>query len=81
MKDKFGTNYRPTLVIHSWADRPEDVPDEVPNPGSVWRGNGAQASQQTQPPEHVPPPPQHDAPPPPQQAAPQAAAATDAPEF
>ncbi len=45
MKDKFGTNHKPTFEIVDWADRPEDLPDESPaDPSEIWNGNGGAAA-------------------------------------
>ncbi len=53
MKDKYGTNYKPTLEIVKWVDRPAEVPDESPaDDADVWQGQ-APAQQQAM---HVTPP-------------------------
>ena len=45
MKDKFGTNHKPTLQIADWADRPEDLPDVSPaDPSEIWTVNDGAAS-------------------------------------
>ena len=73
MKDKYGTNYRPTLQLLKWIDRPAEMPDESPvDPADVWRGDGheapkAGAAQHVAPPAAKPPAPE------PAPAAPEAA--------
>ena len=49
-KDKFGTNYKPTLQLTKWVDRPADLPDE---PAAQARPKPAAASRPA-----APPPPQ-----------------------
>ncbi len=45
MKDKYGTNYRPTLQIIQWVDRPADLPNQSPLESSdIWRGQPAATS-------------------------------------
>lgn len=42
MKDRYGTNYRPTFAITKWLDRPVDLPNVSPVAASeVWHGNAA----------------------------------------
>ncbi len=54
MKDKYGTNYRPTLALVKWADRPTELPDESPVEATdIWHGEAAPRPQAT----HVAPPP------------------------
>lgn len=61
MKDRYGTNYRPTLEIVQWVDRPEDLPDESPVAATdVWQGS-APASTTKPAAQHVPPPAQQPA--------------------
>jgi hypothetical protein len=56
MKDKYGTNYRPTLALVKWIDRPAELPDENPvDPGDVWQGEPAGQSKPAT--AHVAPPP------------------------
>jgi hypothetical protein len=56
MKDKYGTNYKPTLQIIQWVDRPADLPNQSPvEPSDVWRGQGAAAPAKPAA-QHVPPP-------------------------
>jgi hypothetical protein len=53
MKDKYGTNYRPTLELVKWVDRPAELPDESPvDVNDVWQGDAAPKPQAV----HVPPP-------------------------
>ncbi len=49
MKDKFGTNYRPKLVIVKWAERPADLPDASPiEQSEIWQdGQAAKPSYQS----------------------------------
>jgi hypothetical protein len=55
MKDRYGTNYRPTLEIVKWADRPAELPDQSPvNPSEVWQGAPVATAQPQA--LHVPPP-------------------------
>jgi len=66
MKDKYGTNYKPTFELVKWIARPAELPDASPVEASeLWRGAAPATPQAT----HVPPP----------QAAPAAPAATPAP--
>ena len=45
MKDKFGTNHKPTFEIIDWTDRPEDLPDSSPaDPSEIWTVNDGAAS-------------------------------------
>mgnify|MGYP000022018405 CR=1 FL=1 len=54
MKDKFGTNFRPTLAIVQWVDRPADLPNRSPvEPSDVWKGA---APSPRAPAQHVAPP-------------------------
>ena len=42
MKDRHGTNYRPTLELLKWADRPPELPDQCPvDPSEMWQGPAA----------------------------------------
>lgn len=53
MKDKYGTNYRPTLELVKWVDRPAELPDESPvDVNDVWQGDAAPKQQAA----HVAPP-------------------------
>jgi hypothetical protein len=55
MKDRYGVNYKPTLELVKWVDRPAELPDASPvEPSEVWQG----ASVATARPQamHVPPP-------------------------
>jgi hypothetical protein len=56
MKDRYGTNYRPTLKIAKWVERPADLPNTSPiAAGDTWNGASAAASPRA-PSQHVPPP-------------------------
>jgi len=56
MKDKYGTNYRPTLELVKWVDRPADLADESPvDDADVWKG-AAPAAAKPAPAQHVAPP-------------------------
>lgn len=55
MKDKYGTNYKPTLQITKWVDRPAELPDASPvEPTDIWKGE-APAKSTSRP--VAPPPP------------------------
>ena len=70
MKDKYGTNYRPTLAVVKWIDRSAELPDESPvDATDIWHGETPAKAQAA----HVPPPPSVAAPTP----APAAQAAAD----
>ena len=57
MKDRYGTNYRPTLSLVQWVERPSELPDERPvEPGEVWQGTAAVAASAKASGQHVPPP-------------------------
>ena len=58
IKDRHGTNYRPTFKIVQWVERPTDLPNRSPvDAADVWRGgNGAVPSAAKAPAQHVPPP-------------------------
>jgi len=58
MKDKYGTNYRPTFKILQWVERPKDLPNQSPvDAADVWRGgNGSVPSTAKPAAQHVPPP-------------------------
>lgn len=54
MKDKYGTNYKPTFELAKWVPRPAELPDESPiDPSEVWHGETARSGSQDS---HVPPP-------------------------
>lgn len=60
MKDRYGTNYRPTLAIAKWVDRPAELPSVSPiAAGDLWQGSAAppapSAPSKTTA-QHVPPP-------------------------
>ena len=39
MKDRYGTNYRPTFKIVQWVERPKELPNQSPvDAADVWRG-------------------------------------------
>ena len=55
MKDKYGTNYRPTLKIARWVERPAELPNESPVAvGDIWKGAPAAPPKAAS--QHVPPP-------------------------
>ena len=57
MKDRYGTNYRPTFDIISWVDRPADLVDASPvDPADLWQGETSASSTRPTPAQHVPPP-------------------------
>jgi len=57
MKDRYGTNYRPTLSLVQWVDRPTELPDTSPvEPGDIWQGSAAPTSTTRTQGQHVPPP-------------------------
>ncbi len=58
MKDKFGTNYRPSFVILKWVDRPAELPNESPvAPSDIWQGSAASTAPAARAPaQHVAPP-------------------------
>ncbi|MGA8155655.1 MAG: hypothetical protein WB822_05460 [Rhodoplanes sp.] len=57
MKDRYGTNYRPTFQIVQWVDRPKELPNQSPvDAADIWRGNGATPSAAKGPAQHMPPP-------------------------
>ena len=62
MKDRYGTNYRPTFAIVQWVERPADLPNASPvDAADVWQGTSAApastkvAAQQVPPPAPKPP--------------------------
>ena len=56
MKDRYGTNYRPTLKIAKWVERLQELPDASPvQAGDVWKGGTAPVPTRA-PSQHVPPP-------------------------
>jgi hypothetical protein len=58
MKDRYGTNYKPTLQIVQWVERPAGLPNQSPvDAADVWRGgNGSAPNASKAPAQHVPPP-------------------------
>ena len=53
MKDRYGTNYRPTFKIVQWVERPKDLPNQSPvDAADVWSGASAAAHQPR--PRHLP---------------------------
>ena len=57
MKDKFGTNYRPTFALAKWVDRPAGLPGVSPvDAADIWQGNATPAVPARTPAQHVPPP-------------------------
>ncbi len=57
MKDRYGTNYRPTFDIISWVDRPADLVDASPvDPADLWQGEASASPTRPAPAQHVPPP-------------------------
>ena len=58
MKDRYGTNYRPTFQIVQWVERPKELLNQSPvDAADVWRGgNGSLPSPAKAPAQHVPPP-------------------------
>lgn len=57
MKDKFGTNYRPTFSLAKWVDRPAELPSVSPvDAADIWKGNATPAVPARTPAQHVPPP-------------------------
>ena len=58
MKDRYGTNYRPTFQIVQWVDRPKELPNQSPvDATDIWRGNSATPAAGKAPAaQHVPPP-------------------------
>jgi len=62
MKDKYGTNYRPSFAIAKWVERPTELPNQSPvDPADVWKGGTAAPPAKT-PAQHVAPPPAKAAP-------------------
>lgn len=56
MKDRHGTNYKPTLAIVSWVGRPAELINESPiAPAEIWQGSMAGSTPKTAA-QHVPPP-------------------------
>ena len=57
MKDKFGTNYRPTFALAKWVDRPAELPSVSPvDAADIWQGNATPAVPARTLAQHVPPP-------------------------
>ena len=57
MKDKFGTNYRPTFALAKWVDRPAELPSVSPvDAADIWQGNATPAVPARTHAQHVPPP-------------------------
>ncbi|CAB4146966.1 hypothetical protein UFOVP1020_54 [uncultured Caudovirales phage] len=71
MKDRYGTNYRPTLALAKWVDRPAELSSVSPvDAADIWQGNATPAVPARTPAQHVPPPaPVNATPPAPQPAA------------
>jgi hypothetical protein len=59
IKDRHGTNYRPTFKVMQWVARPAELPNHSPvDPADVWHGNAGDVSSAAKAPaQHVPPPP------------------------
>jgi hypothetical protein len=58
MKDRYGTNYRPTLTIVQWVERPKELPNQSPvDPADIRRGGSAAPSTTKPAAQHVPAPP------------------------
>jgi len=56
MKDRYGTNYRPTLKIAKWVERPAELPSVSPiAAGDTWNGAASAPPARTTS-QHVPPP-------------------------
>lgn len=58
MKDRYGTNYRPTFTILQWVQRPADLPNRSPvDAADIWNGTTRSAPAAAKAPaQHVPPP-------------------------
>lgn len=57
MKDKFGTNYRPTFALARWVDRPAELPSVSPvDAADIWQGNATAAVPARTPAQHMAPP-------------------------
>lgn len=57
MKDRYGTNYRPTLAIAKWVDRPAELPSVSPIAAAdLWQGSAAPSAPSKTTAQHVPPP-------------------------
>ena len=58
MKDRYGTNYRPTFQIAKWVERPKELPNKSPvEAADVWTGAIRSVPAAAKPPaQHVPPP-------------------------
>ena len=57
MKDRYGTNYRPTFQIVQWVDRPKELPNQSPvDAADIWRRNSAMPATSRATAQHVPPP-------------------------
>src|SRR5262249_51210394 len=57
MKDRYGTNYRPTFSIARWVDRPTELPNVSPVEASdIWQGGTAATMAAKPAAQHVPPP-------------------------
>ncbi len=57
MKDRYGTNYRPTLAIAKWVDRPAELPSVSPIAAAdLWQGSPAPSAPSRTTAQHVPPP-------------------------
>ena len=58
MKDRYGTNYRPTFQIVKWVERPKELPSQSPvDSADVWTGANRSTPTAAKPPaQHVPAP-------------------------
>ena len=59
MKDRYGTNYRPTFQIVKWVERPAELPNQSPvEAADVWHGHASATPAPQAKPQatHVPPP-------------------------
>jgi hypothetical protein len=56
MKDRYGTNYKPTLQVMQWVDRPAELPDQSPvDPADRWSGQATAGASKSAA-QHVAPP-------------------------
>jgi len=58
IKDRYGTNYKPSFKILQWVGRPKELPDQSPvDAADVWRStNHSGQTASKAPAQHVPPP-------------------------